>query len=68
MLKVSELVSQSIAELETQYEDLSRAVFDLTNELHVSRKLEKPHLLKDKKKDRARILTALRQKKTKGSA
>ncbi|QVL57962.1 MAG: 50S ribosomal protein L29 [Simkaniaceae bacterium] len=68
MLKASELINQSDEELEAKYEDICRDVFELTNELRVSRKLEKPHELKEKKKDRARILTVLRQKKSKGSA
>ncbi len=68
MLKASELINQSNEELEAQYEDICRDIFELTNELRVSRKLEKPHELKEKKKDRARILTVLRQKKAQGSA
>ena len=66
MLKAKALVNQSIEELEAQHEDLCRDIFMLTNELRVSRKLDKPHELTEKKKDRARILTVLRQKKTKG--
>lgn len=66
MLKAKDLVNQSIEELEAQHEDLCRDIFMLTNELRVSRKLDKPHELTEKKKDRARILTVLRQKKTQG--
>ncbi|MCB1115106.1 MAG: 50S ribosomal protein L29 [Chlamydiia bacterium] len=68
MVKASELINLSDEELEARYEDLCRDIFDLTNELRVSRKLEKPHELKEKKKDRARILTVLRQKKSKGQS
>lgn len=68
MLKATDLVNHSVEELEGQYEDTCRDIFELTNELRVSRKLDKPHELKEKKKDRARILTILRQKKNKGSA
>lgn len=68
MLKAKDLVNQSKEELKTQYEDLCRDVFTLTNELRVSRKLDKPHQLNEKKKDRARILTVLRQKKNEGLA
>ena len=67
MLKAKELMNQSVEELEGRYEDICRDLFELMNELRVSRKLEKPHELKEKKKDRARILTVLRQKKNKGS-
>ena len=68
MLKAKELINLSVEELEGQYEDISKDIFELTNELRVSRKLEKPHELKDKKKDRARIKTVLRQKMNQGSA
>lgn len=68
MLKAKDLMNQSVEELEGQYEDVCRDIFELISELRVSRKLEKPHELKEKKKDRARILTVLRQKKNQGSA
>lgn len=68
MLKAKDLMNQSVEELEGQYEDVCRNIFELVSELRVSRKLEKPHELKEKKKDRARILTVLRQKKNQGSA
>lgn len=67
-MKASEMINLSDEELEARYEDLCRDIFELTNELRVSRKLEKPHELKEKKKDRARILTVLRQKKSKGQS
>ena len=67
MLKAKDLINQSVEELEAQYEDLSREIFELLNELKLARKLDKPHLLKEKKRDRARILTVLRQKQVKGS-
>ena len=68
MLKAKDLVSQSKEELKTLYEELCRDIFALTNQLRVSRKLDKPHQLNEKKKDRARILTVLRQKKNEGLA
>ncbi|CCB89997.1 MAG: 50S ribosomal protein L29 [Simkania sp.] len=67
MLKAKDLINQSVEELEAQYEDLSREIFELLNELKLARKLDKPHLLKEKKRDRARILTVLRQKQVKGA-
>jgi len=66
MLKVQELVSQAEAELEAQYEQLSKEIFKLKNDLRVSKKLERPHELHEKKKDRARVLTALNQKRLTG--
>ena len=68
MLKAKDLVNQSKEELEAKHDDLCREIFELMNELRVSRKLEQPHKLKEKKKDRARILTVLRQKESQQSA
>ena len=62
MVQSKELRSRSEQELEALYQDLSKELFVLRNERNVSRKLEKPHLLKAKKKDRARVMTILREK------
>jgi len=64
MLKVKELVESSIEELEVRYAEICRSIFSLTNELRSSRKLEKPHIMREKKRDRARLLTVLRQKRS----
>ena len=64
MLKMKELNELSTKELQGQHADVSRDIFHLTSELKTSRKLERPHELKEKKKDRARILTILRQKQS----
>ena len=53
-----------IVDLLAKNEELERDLFALKNELAVSKKLEKPHLLREKKKERARILTALRSLKS----
>lgn len=63
MTKMSEFVNLSKEDLEIQYTQVSRDIFNLQNALKMSRKLEKPHELKEKKKDRARILTALNNKR-----
>ena len=52
----------SVEELNVLYRDLSKEIFDMRNEKAISRKLDKPHLLKQKIKDRARVLTFLRAK------
>ena len=64
MLKTKDLISQTVKELEVQHEDLCREIFELMNELKLSRKLDKPHLLTEKRRDRARVLTVLREKKS----
>ena len=67
MLEMKDLKDQGQAELMTLYHDLSKEIYGLNCELSISRKTEKPHLLREKKKDRARVLTALQQK-TRGKA
>lgn len=47
-------------ELIVKSEELLAEIFELSSELSMTRKLEKPHLLRAKKKERARVLTALR--------
>ena len=54
--------AQSVEELKATYHDLCKEIYDLKNEVSQTRKLEKPHLLRLKKKDRARALTTLREK------
>ncbi len=62
MLKAKELRDQSPDELKALYQDLSRELFQLRNEMKITRKMEKPHLVRIKKKDRARAMTILREK------
>jgi large subunit ribosomal protein L29 len=68
MLKPEDLKKQKPDELKAVYDDLSKEIFEINNEYSISRKLEKPHLLREKKKDRARILTVLNQMKGQGKA
>lgn len=62
MAKAKELRDQSPQELKAMVQDLSKELFQLRNEMKVTRKMEKPHLVRAKKKDRARIMTILREK------
>jgi large subunit ribosomal protein L29 len=62
MTKAKELRNQSESELKTLYQDLSRDMFQLRNEMKLTRKMEKPHLVRMKRKDRARVMTVLREK------
>lgn len=67
MAKKMDLMDRSVEELQAMAKDLDREIFDMRNELSVQRKLEKPHLLKVKRKEKARALTVL-TKKQKGIA
>jgi large subunit ribosomal protein L29 len=62
MAKAKELRDQSPEELKALYQDLSKELFQLRNEMKITRKIEKPHLVRIKKKDRARAMTILREK------
>lgn len=62
MAKKKELKDQSVDELKAMAKDLDREIFHLRNELATQRKLEKPHQIKEKRKDKARVLTILTQK------
>lgn len=62
MLDMKDLNQQSQEELMALYQNLSKEIYGLKSELRIARKTEKPHLLREKKKDRARVLTALQQK------
>ncbi len=62
MKKAEELRSQSESELKALYQDLSRELFQLRNEMKVARKMDKPHLVRSKGKQRARVMTILREK------
>ncbi|MBI5272478.1 MAG: 50S ribosomal protein L29 [Chlamydiia bacterium] len=50
---------QSISELKASVLELDREIFAIRSELSMNRKLEKPHLLKAKRREKARVLTQL---------
>lgn len=62
MLKNSEIRDQTVEELRAMLHDISKEIYDLVNEFRQARKLEKPHLIREKKKTRARVLTIIREK------
>lgn len=67
MAKVTELRNQSAEELKTLFHDLSKEIFKLRNEIKMTRKIEKTHLIKDKKRTRAQIMTILREQQIRSS-
>jgi large subunit ribosomal protein L29 len=62
MIKMEDLKKQNADELKAIYQDLSKEIFEIKTEFSITRKLEKPHLLHEKKKDRARVMTVINQK------
>ena len=67
MVKASELKDLPVEELNARYQDLSHQIYALTNERKVARKMDKPHQKRMHRRDRARVLTVLRQKQGQGS-
>lgn len=57
--KKGEVLSEN--ELQAKVYELEKEIFSLRNELAVNRKLEKPHLLKEKRREKARCLTRITQ-------
>jgi len=68
MVKAKELRDQSQEDLKALYQDLSKELFQMRNEMKVARKMEKPHLARIKKKDRARVMTILREKEIRATS
>jgi large subunit ribosomal protein L29 len=64
MFKIEDLTKQNLVELTALHNDLSKEIYEMNTEFSITRKLEKPHLLRSKKKDRARVLTAINQQKS----
>ena len=63
MAKLKELRDQTEEQLNILIEDLDKEVFELRNELAMNKKLEKSHLIREKKKAKARALTILSERK-----
>ncbi|HRD54768.1 MAG TPA: 50S ribosomal protein L29 [Parachlamydiaceae bacterium] len=64
MLKAKNLRDQAVEELEAMYSDCQKSLFRLVNEAKQAKKAEKPHLIREKRKDIARLLTVIHQKQS----
>ena len=62
MKKASELRDLSADELKAQYVETRKELFHLKNDWQRSKKMENPHLLRQKRKDIARMLTIATEK------
>lgn len=62
MLKAKDLRDQTTEELKALVNDKRRELFNLINSLKIARKLDKPHLVRETKKDIARLLTIINEK------
>jgi large subunit ribosomal protein L29 len=63
MLKAKELRDQSVEELELMYHDTMHEMFELVNKAKME-KPEQPHLVRQKRRLIARLLTVLREKQS----
>ena len=68
MLKAKDLKDKSIEELEASLQDLSRELYQLVNEYQVNKKLDKPHRLITMRRDKARLLTVINEKRKETTA
>ena len=62
MKKAKEYRDLSPEELDATYRENQKELFHLVNEWQRTKKLEKPHLLRQKRKDIARMLTIMTEK------
>lgn len=63
MYKAKDLRDQSVEELEAIYEDSCKKLFELNNQFRSQKKREKPHEIRHARKDIARLLTVLSEKR-----
>jgi large subunit ribosomal protein L29 len=63
MKKAKEFRDQTIEELQSAFSDYQKELFNLVNENKQTKKLEKPHLLRTTRKNMARLLTVINEKK-----
>ena len=63
MSSINEMRDLTIGQLEAMIDDYRKELFALKGELAATRKLEKPHRIRDKKRDVARALMVLSEKK-----
>lgn len=64
MLKAKDLRNESIEELKEKLASLRKEIYELQSE--INRKSEKPHLIGQKRKEIARILTVLHENELAG--
>lgn len=65
MNRMMEFKDQSVEELKALRHEISKDIFAMKNEISTTRKIDKPHLIRLKKRNRARVLTLLNQKEKK---
>lgn len=64
MAKAKEMRDQALDELKASYDDQRKELFQLKNEREATKQFEKPHRIRLKKRDIARLLTIIREKQS----
>lgn len=60
--KAKDFRDMSLVELEAAHKDARRDMFDMINEAQREKKVEKPHRIREKRKEIARLLTVITEK------
>lgn len=63
MKKAEELRDLSDNDLENLVKDLDHEIFQARNEIRMTKNVEKPHLIRQKRKEKARAITILAEKR-----
>lgn len=63
MYKAKNLRDQNLDELEAIYDESCKKLFELINQFKSQKKREKPHEIKHARKDIARLLTVMTEKR-----
>lgn len=64
MYKAKDLRDQSLQELEATYKEACKKLFMINNQAKIEKKREKPHEIRHARKDIARLLTVMTEKKS----
>jgi len=64
MTKAKELRDLSLDELDANYNDACKALFELVNSRKTTKKNDAPHLKRQKRKEIARLLTVMTEKRS----
>ena len=62
-MNVAELREKEEGELHNLCEDLDKETFAMRNELATAHKIENPHMIRENRRTKARILTILEERK-----
>lgn len=60
--KANEFRDMTVAELEAAHLEARKSLFEMVNEAQREKKVEKPHRIRAKRKDIARLLTLITEK------